>query len=72
VARQGKGLGGILLADAVQRAFVSAETVGSSMLVVDALDGRAAAFYVAHGFLQLPDTPRLVLPMRGIGRLFQA
>lgn len=71
MARQGEGLGGILLADAVQRAYISAATVGSSMLVVDALDDRAAAFYVAHGFLRLPDSPRLVLPMRSIERLFQ-
>src|SRR5271163_1783596 len=35
--RQGRRLGTILLADALQRAFDSASTVGSSMVVVDAL-----------------------------------
>src|SRR5271166_3016576 len=43
-ARQGQRLGAILLADAVRRAYASAGTVGSSMLVVDALNERAAAF----------------------------
>jgi GNAT superfamily N-acetyltransferase len=62
--RQGQRLGGVLLADALQRAYDSAGTVGSSMVVVDALDEPAAGFYAAHGFVRLPDSLRLVLPMR--------
>ena len=54
----------VLLADALRRAFGSAGTVGSSMVVVDALDEAAAGFYAAHGFVRLPDSLRLVLPMR--------
>jgi predicted GNAT family N-acyltransferase len=64
---QGRRLGSILLADALQRAFESASTVGSSMVVVDALDEAAAGFYAAHGFVRLPDSLRLVLPMRLAG-----
>jgi GNAT superfamily N-acetyltransferase len=64
--RQGDGLGALLLADAVRRAYASAATVGSSMLVVDALNERAAAFYESFGFQPLPESPRLVLPMRSI------
>lgn len=67
--RQGDGLGSLLLADAVQRAYASAETVGSSMLVVDALNERAAAFYESFGFQPLPESLRLVLPMRSIEEL---
>jgi GNAT superfamily N-acetyltransferase len=70
-ARQGERLGAMLLADAVKRAYESAATVGSSMLVVDALNDRAAAFYQAHGFLRLPDSPRLVLPMRTIEQMLE-
>ena len=62
--RQGQRLGAVLLADALRRAFDSAGTVGSSMVVVDSLDEAAAGFYVAHGFVRLPDSLRLVLPMR--------
>ena len=40
--QQGQRLGSILLADALLRAFESASTVGSSMVVVDALDEAAA------------------------------
>ena len=47
--QQGQRLGSVLLADALQRAFESASTVGSSMVIVDALDEAAAGFYAAHG-----------------------
>ncbi len=65
--RQGQRLGAVLLAGALQRAFESAGTVGSSMVVVDALDEGTAGFYAAHGFFRLPDSLRLLLPMRLTG-----
>ena len=65
--RHGQRLGMVLLADALQRAFESAITVGSSMVVVDALDEAVAGFYAAHGFVRLPDSLRLALPMRLAG-----
>ncbi len=68
-ARQGEGLGALLLADAIQRAYASASTVGSSMLVVDAINEQAAAFYETNGFVRLPNSLRLVLPMATIGKL---
>lgn len=68
---QGKGLGSVLLADALRRAFLSADTVGSSMVVVDVIDERASEFYAAHGFIRLPESTRLVLPMRVIPALIE-
>lgn len=68
-AHQGRGLGALLLADAVQRAYASAGSVGSSMLVVDAISEEAAGFYAANSFVRLPDSLRLVLPMQAIGKL---
>jgi GNAT superfamily N-acetyltransferase len=70
-ARQGERLGAMLLADAVRRAYASADTVGSSMLVVDALNERTAAFYEGNGFVRLPDSLRLVLPMQAILQLLE-
>jgi GNAT superfamily N-acetyltransferase len=70
--RQGQRLGAVLLADALRRALASAQTVGSSMVVVDALDENAAAFYAAHGFVGMPESLRLVLPMRTVERLISA
>jgi GNAT superfamily N-acetyltransferase len=68
--RQGHRLGASLLADALKRAHASSATVGSSMIVVDALNERAAAFYMAHDFIPLADSLRLVLPMRLVPRYF--
>jgi hypothetical protein len=36
------------------------------MVVVDAIDERAVRFYQAHGFIELPESMRLVLPIRSI------
>lgn len=70
-AKQGQRLGTILLVDAARRAYASAVTVGSSMLVVDALDDRITGFYGAFGFVRLPDSLRLILPMQTIQRLYE-
>jgi len=67
-AWQGQKLGGVLLADALERAFLSAGTVGSSVVVVDAIDEDAVGFYVAHGFLRLPESNRPIIPMRTLAQ----
>lgn len=68
---QGQGLGSLLLARALRIAYDNASIVGSSMVVVDATDERAARFYAAHGFTRLPESMRLILPMRQIGTLVE-
>ena len=52
-AFKGLGLGGALLADALERAVRS--EIAAYAFVVDAKDGAAAAFYRHHGFIPLPD-----------------
>ena len=64
--RQGRGLGTMLLARALRNASDNADVVGSSMMVVDALDDNAVSFHEAHGFVRLPDSMRLIIPMRVI------
>ena len=59
-------------ADAVRRVHAHASTIGASMMVVDAISERAAGFYESHGFIRLPESPRLVLPMDVIKRLVGA
>jgi len=59
---QGKGLGGVMLADALKRS-IRAE-IASYALVVDAKDEAATAFYLHHGFIALPDkASTLFLPL---------
>lgn len=66
---QGQGLGSILLASALQKAIENVSVVGSSMVVVDAIDQHAVNFYQAHGFIKLPESMRLVLPMQSIEKI---
>jgi len=59
------GLGAALLTDAITRCVRQADAIGASLIVVDAKDERAGAFYKKHGFLSLTSAPmRLVLPMK--------
>ena len=58
----GQGLGGALLADALDRAARS--EIAAVALIVDAKDEAVVAFYRHHGFMALPDSPRvLFLPL---------
>jgi GNAT superfamily N-acetyltransferase len=64
---QGRGLGRLLLADAIQRTLGASEQVAVHAMVVDAKDEAARRFYLAHGFLSLPDQPmRLFLPLASV------
>jgi len=57
-----QGLGAALLADALERAIRS--EIAAYVLMVDAKDGSAAAFYRHHGFIALPSSPlALFLPL---------
>lgn len=63
-AKQGQGLGGVVLAAAVEHAGVLAAQLGVRVVVVDALHERAAAFYQHHGFTPFEDQPlRLFLKL---------
>lgn len=66
---QGRGFGKLLVVDAMRRAYASARAVGSSMLVVDAIDEKVVAFYEANGFVRLAASLRLALPIAIIGKL---
>jgi len=66
-ARQGTGLGSLLLLDALRVSALVADAVGARVLVVHALHEKAAAFYSAQGFIPFETDPlRLYLPMKDI------
>ena len=66
-AFKGRGLGGALLADALDRAARS--EIAAFAMMVDAKDEAAAAFYRHHGFIALPDSPlTLFLPLATVPR----
>lgn len=62
---QGQGLGGALLADALDRAIHS--EIAAYAMVVNAKDDRAAMFYHHHGFIILPAAKMtLFLPLASV------
>ena len=68
---KGMGLGGALLANALQRAALA--EIAAYALIVDAKDETAAAFYRHHGFTALPSSPlRLFLPLATVAGLTKA
>ena len=63
---QGKGLGELLLVDALTRAQRIYTEAGGIGLFIDAIDERAADYYRRFGFAAAPDNPLLLfLPARG-------
>lgn len=56
-AYQGRGLGGVLLIDALVKAATVAATAGTNLVVVHALHEVAAAYYEKHGFLRFETAP---------------
>jgi GNAT superfamily N-acetyltransferase len=66
----GQGVGEVLLIDALNRAQLAADSVGSHAVVVDPIDERARAFYETYGFASLTgETRRLFMPMATIRAL---
>ncbi|MDE0705165.1 MAG: GNAT family N-acetyltransferase [Rhodospirillaceae bacterium] len=60
----GRGLGAMLLADAVRRVVAASETVAMHALVVDAANNSARRFYEGFGFAPLRNRQmRLFLPL---------
>lgn len=64
---QGKGLGGLLLAEALRKAVAAGEAAAARLVVVDAIDDQATKFYAHHGFIPAPGHPlRLYRRMKDI------
>ncbi len=57
----GQGLGAELLVDALARIVEAARTGGGRLIVVDAIDEQAKAFYRRHDFIPVDATMRLYL-----------
>lgn len=68
---QGSGLGAQLLLDALKRIYLSSSQLAIKVVLVDALNDQARAFYEHFGFMRLPgEESRLFLPIETIAGLF--
>lgn len=64
ISTKGKGLGKLLMVDAMKRVQTACELIGVFALLVDAKDDSAKKFYLKYGFISLIDEPMtLFLPL---------
>lgn len=63
---QGRQIGKILLLDALNRCADLAESIGTLAVIVDPIDEKAVSFYAAFGFINLPDSARMFIPVKTI------
>ncbi|WP_161600524.1 GNAT family N-acetyltransferase [Mycolicibacterium hodleri] len=54
-SQQGTGVGASLLAEALRRAVAAGEVASARLIVVDAINEGAAAFYEKYGFVRAPE-----------------
>ena len=66
----GQGMGGSLLAKALERCYYQSELIGSMAVIVDPIDENAKRFYEKYGFLQL-DSGKMFLEMKQIKKLIE-
>ncbi len=70
IKAKGTGLGEFLLLDALFRSYkLSNESIGAMAVVVEPINEKAAEFYKKYGFVHLPDSEKMFLPMKLIGQL---
>lgn len=68
---RGKGVGELLLVDALKRSLVMSRQIASAAVIVDAKDEKARKFYQDFGFIPFPESQRrLFLPMATVERLY--
>lgn len=67
-----KGIGGILLMEALELCYrVANSEIASIGVLVDPIDEKAIAFYRQFGFEMLPDIKRMFLPMGVVRKLIE-
>ena len=67
---KGKGLGKILLIDALRRGYEISKEIGSFAVVVDPIDREAELFYKKYDFIKFPDSEKMFIAIRTLKELF--
>lgn len=66
---KGQGIGELLLADALKRAYHASATIGAWAVVTDPINEKARAFYEGFGFVSL-ESGRMFIPIETIKAAF--
>lgn len=67
---QGKGIGEILLFDALKRSYEISSDIGSFGVAVDPIDDDARKFYAKYDFIELPDSKKMFIATNTLHKLF--
>jgi len=67
---KGRGIGRLLLIDSLKRCYETSESIGAFAIITDPLDKEAEKFYLKYGFIKLPDSGKMFLPIKTIKELF--
>ncbi|WP_352422920.1 GNAT family N-acetyltransferase [Proteiniphilum sp.] len=67
---QGRGIGKILLIDALKRSWETSNEIASFAVVVDPIDKEAETFYEKYDFIKLPDSGKMFIAMKTLNELF--
>lgn len=68
--QHGRGLGKILLVDALKRSHELSKEIGSFAVVVDPIDYDAEMFYKKYDFIKLPDSGKMMIAIKTLDQLF--
>ena len=55
----------------MKRIYEISESIGSFAVIVDPLDKDAEDFYEKYGFIKLPDSGKMFLPIKTLNILFK-
>lgn len=66
----GERLGERLLLDAFVRSYLASHSVGSMAIIVDPIHDQAKNFYLAYGFIELINSPKMFISMKTVAQLF--
>jgi GNAT superfamily N-acetyltransferase len=67
----GKGIGKILLIDALKRSYDISLVMGSFAVVVDPIDEEAERYYEKYDFIKLPDSGKMFISINTLKVLFK-
>ncbi len=67
---QGKGIGKVLLIDALKRSYGISYEIGSFGIIVDPIDDEAKGFYQKYDFIELPDSGKMFIATQTLKELF--
>ena len=67
---KGQRLGEYLLINALNKCVEVSQTIGALAVVVDPIDERAEEFYSGYGFIYLPGSKKMFIPIKTIEETF--